>query len=172
MTIPGSYVATGRTKAATGLPEQLAMADVARRNGGRLPLGARVTGSDVPVTYTDRNTATFWVDQRTGRVVDLQWHEVVQAIAHMSTGPLAIGSMADDVRALPPEDARDAARAARHEAATLDRHGLLIAAAASTGAAAALLLVLGALFALAARRVGAPPRNVAAPGFRGDAKLG
>lgn len=161
VTIPGSYVAASRPPA--GLPDVLGVADVARRNGGRLPLGARVTGGDVPVTYTDRDTATFWVDQRTGRVVDLQWHEVVGATAHMSTGPLAIGPMADDVRALPTEDARDAARAARHDAATLDRHDLLVAAAASTGAVAGLLLVLGALFALAARRVDAPPRNVATP---------
>ncbi|HEY3714225.1 MAG TPA: iron uptake transporter permease EfeU [Jatrophihabitantaceae bacterium] len=144
-TVPGAFDAAS-------LPATVSVAEVAQANGGRLPLGAHVTGDSVPVRYTDSDTATFWVEPHTGRVVDVRWREVVARTATLSTGPLPLGTVHDQVDALPRAAAAQAVRTARHGVTTLDRHRTLTAIAAATGVVGAVALITAALYALAARR--------------------
>jgi len=147
------YTATGPGPFdAASLPATVSVADVAQANGGRLPLGAHVTADSVAVRYTDSDTATFWVEPRTGRVVDVRWREVVARTATLSTGPLPLGTVHDQVDALPRAAADQAVRTARHDVTTLDRHRTLTAIAATTGIAGAVALITAALYVLAARR--------------------
>jgi high-affinity iron transporter len=134
------------------LPATATVAEVTRHNGGRLPLGAHVAGDSVPLHYTAQDTAMFWIEPRTGRVVDLSWREVVTRSAALSPGPLVLGTARDQVEALPGADAVAASHAARHAATTLDQRHMLIAFAASSGIGAAGLLLAVALAALASRR--------------------
>jgi high-affinity iron transporter len=147
----------------SGLPDTVSVADLARANGGRLPLGAHVTGDRVPVRYSARETATFWADPPTGRVVDVQWREVVTRTAILSTGPLALGTVRERVDAPPRTAAAQAAQVARHDATTVDRRHTLSALAVITGIAAAVLLAVGALYAIAARRRIAAPAPAPEP---------
>ena len=145
------------------LPGTLSGAEVAEANGGRLPLGAHLTGDSAPVQYADRDTVTFWVEPRTGRVVDVRWHEVVARSVTLSTGPLALGPVHDQTDTLPAPAADAAARAARHGVTTLDRHRTMTAIATATGVVGAALLVVAALFAMGARRQRRPAANSPAP---------
>jgi high-affinity iron transporter len=145
------------------LPAMVSVADVVRANGGRLPLGAHVTGDRVPAQYSARDTATFWVDSHTGRVVDVQWREVVTRSATLTTGALALGTVSDRVDTPPRTATAQAAQAARHDATTLDRHRTLTATAVATGIAAAMLLAVAALYAMAARRRAATAAPASAP---------
>jgi high-affinity iron transporter len=142
------YTATAPGRFSTaGLPTTVSLDDVAKANGGRLPLGAQVTGTTVPLRYTDVDTATFWVEPRTGRVVDVRWHDVVTRTATLSIGPLPLGTVHDQVDTLPAPAAADAVRAARHGVTTLDRHRTLTTLAVATGIVGGILLVTAALYA-------------------------
>jgi hypothetical protein len=136
---------------------------VATANGGRLPLGAHVTGDSVPVTYTDTDTATFWVEPRTGRIVHARWHDVVTRSATLSTGPLPLGTVHDQLDAVPPATTAAAARTARHEVSTLDRRATITAVAMGTGVVGAGLLVVAALYAMGARRARRPAASEPTP---------
>jgi high-affinity iron transporter len=147
---------------AASLPTTATVGEVARLNGGRLPLGAHVTGASVPLHYSTQDIATFWVQPRTGQVVDLSWRDVMTRTATLSTGPVVLGTVRDQLVALPRADALAAARDARHAVTTVDRRRTLTALAVSFGMAGALLLAAG-LGALAARRkrLGATPQSPA-----------
>jgi hypothetical protein len=82
--------------------------------------------------------------------------------ATLSTGPVVLGTVRDQLVALPRADALAAARDARHAVTTVDRRRTLTALAVSFGMAGALLLAAG-LGALAARRkrLGATPQSPA-----------
>jgi len=141
------YTATGPARFSTaGLPITMSVDDVAKANGGRLPLGAHVTDATVPLRYTDVDTATFWVEPRTGRVVDVRWHDVVTRTATLSIGPLPLGTAHDQVDTLPAPAAADAVRAARHGVTTLDRHRTLTTLAVATGIVGGILLATAALY--------------------------
>ncbi len=135
-----------------GLPGTATVAEVAQHNGGRLPLGAHASGDSVALRYTARDTATFWVEPRSGRVVDVRWLDVVSRTALLSTGPLPLGTVGERVDALPRDAAVTAAHTARHGVSVLDRHRTLTALAAAAGIAAAVLLLTAMLYACAARR--------------------
>jgi high-affinity iron transporter len=136
----------------TGLPSTATVAEVTRRNGGRLPLGAHVGGDRVPLHYTAQDTATFWIEPRTGRVLDLSWREVVTRTAVLSTGPLVLGTVRDHTQALPRADAVAAGDAARHATTTLDQRRTLTSLAAIAGIVGGALLLTAAVAALVARR--------------------
>jgi high-affinity iron transporter len=158
------YTATGPGAFSTaGLPTTVSVTRVAEANGGRLPLGAHVTGPTVPLRYTGADTATFWVEPRTGRVVDVRWHEVVTRSATLSTGPLPLGTVHNRTDALPATAAADAVRAARHGVTTLDRHRTLTALAAATGIVGGALLVTAALYAGLAWRQRRPVADAPTP---------
>jgi high-affinity iron transporter len=128
-----------------GLPSTATVAEVTRRNGGRLPLGAHVSGDRVPLHYTAQDTATFWIEPRPGRVVDLSWREVVTRTAVLSTGPLVLGTVRDHTQALPRADAVAAGDAARHAATTLDQRRTLTSLAAFAGTVGGALLLTAAV---------------------------
>ena len=81
------------TGVVAGGPSELTYADLSERNGGRLPLGVRVTDASqsVPVREQYSDVGTFWVDPSTRRVVDVEWRETTTLIAQLSIGPSPIG---------------------------------------------------------------------------------
>jgi len=133
-------------------PKTISLDEVAKHNGGRLPLGAQATGSSVALTYTAKDTATFWVEPRTGNVIDVSWHEVVTRSATLSTGALALGTVHDQVSAPPPDAVTAAVRDARADVDSLDHRRTLNGFAVGIGVLAGALLLAAAAYALAARR--------------------
>lgn len=154
------YTAVRTVDAAAGRPGTISYAELAERNGGRLPLGVHPSGQDVPVSYAERTEATFWLEPRTGRVVDAAWRDTVTMTARVAGAPVVLGQVADATTRLPRADVATAARAARQDVTTLDRHRLLGAVAVSVGVLAGLLLLAGALFLLIACRFGGPAPSV------------
>ncbi len=75
-TLVGPALTAPVDTAAAGLPTSLTAAQVAERNGGRLPVGVRSTRADqqLEIGYTDSATPTVTVDTGTGvvTVVDLR----------------------------------------------------------------------------------------------------
>ncbi len=146
------YRATITGGGPVGRPPTLAAADVARLNGGRLPIGAGATGP-FTATYRDTRALTVWIDPRTGRVVDLAWSERIDATARSASGayPLPV-PVARATTSLPAVTVERAVAAARSAHDTLDRRALLQALAAWCAglAVAAGLAAVG--FTLAARR--------------------
>lgn len=134
------------------LPTTISVADVAQANGGRLPLGAQVTGGTVPVRYDARDIATFWIAPRTGQVVDMRWRELVARSATLSTGPVVLSPLRDQTEALPRAAAVSAGHAAQRAATALDRHRTLTAVAVGTGVGAGVLFATALIYAAAARR--------------------
>jgi high-affinity iron transporter len=134
------YTADATGSAAATLPQQLSLERLAQLNGGRLPLGTAIGGSDLPVHYQDAVHLEVWVQPTTDRVVDLAWTESVAAALVRpdgSTAPLAQPAATGTAR-LPTAAAQAAERAA---AADLDR----IASRTRHQHAAETLLVLAAL---------------------------
>lgn len=154
---------TGSRFSTAGLPTTIGVAEVAKANGGRLPLGAQVTGTTVPVRYSATDTATFWVEPRTGRVVDVRWHDVVTRAAELATGALPLGTVHDRTDALPASASAEAVRAARHDVTTLDHRRTLNTLALSTGIVGGILLLTAALYAGLAWRQRRPVAEAPAP---------
>ena len=150
------YTAVRTGEVAGGRPATISYAELAERNGGRLPLGVHPTGQDVPVSYAERTEATFWIEPRAGRVVDAAWRHTVTMTARVTDAAVALGSISDATTRLPGDDVASAVRAARHDVTTLDRHRLLGAVAVSVGVLAGLLLLAAALLLLVARHFGEP----------------
>ncbi len=156
------YTAVRTVDAAAERPRAISYAELAERNGGRLPLGVHPTDRDVPVSYAERTETTFWVEPRTGRVVDVAWRDTVRMTARVAGAAMALGPVADATTRLPPAAVQAATRAAHRDVTTLDRRRLLGAVAASVGVLAVALLLVGALYLLAARRYGGPAPSVPA----------
>jgi len=157
------YTAVRTVDAAAERPGAISYAELAERNGGRLPLGVHPTDRDVPVSYAERTETTFWVEPRTGRVVDVAWRDTVTMTARVAGAAMALGPVADATTRLPPAAVQAATRAAHRDVTTLDRRRLLGAVAASVGVLAVALLLVGALYLLAARRYGGPAPSVPTP---------
>ncbi len=139
--------ATGSAPAPSGLPATLTLAQAATANGGRLPLGVN-SGTErptVPVTYTTTVTATVWLDESTGRVLDLGRSTVTVATAKFAS---VTSALAEPVRSVTmtatAKGKATAAATARHDVATTERRslvqhlggGLLVAAAAAAAVCA------------------------------------
>jgi high-affinity iron transporter len=154
------YTAVRTVDAAAGRPGAISYAELAERNGGRLPLGVHPTDRDVPVSYAERTETTFWVEPRTGRVVDVALRDTVTMTARVAGAATALGPVADSTTRLPPAAVQAATQAAHRDVTTLDRRRLLGAVAASVGVLAVALLLVGALYLLAARRYGGPAPSV------------
>jgi len=154
------YTAVRTVDAAAGRPATISYAELAERNGGRLPLGVHPSGRDVPVSYAERTETTLWVEPRTGRVVDVASRDTVTMTARVGGAVMSLGPVADATTRLPPAAVQAATHAAHRDVTTLDRHRLLGAVAVSVGALAVALLLVGALYLLAARRCGGPAPSV------------
>jgi hypothetical protein len=140
-------------------PQALPVAEVARLNGGRLPLGLGAAGGDVPVTYRSLATVTVWLDTSTDRVIDLLEVRRVVAQARTGGGSFALPVPVQQTRtAFPSRAVGEAAAAARdaHDAAS--RRTLLLALAVG----AAVVGGLGLLVAALGRRAGGRGRAEAA----------
>ena len=133
---------------ADGRAATLAAADLARLNGGRLPIGVG-SADRYPVTYADRLVLTAWIDPRTGRVVDLAWSERVTAAVrgYALARPVAAGRSGLGATAVTA-----AARAARSDGDRLDERRVVLAGAAAAGVLAGVALLAAAGLLLAARR--------------------
>jgi high-affinity iron transporter len=143
------YTATAPSAPVTNRPATLTYAEVAKLNGGRLPLGVNsadvAANKSVAVTYTDTDAATFWVEPGTGRVLDLQWHETVTTVAALPVGATELSQVDEATATLPAELATSAASAVRHDHDATDRHhAFLTAALALGGLAVLMLLTIGA----------------------------
>ncbi len=111
------YTATSTDDTATG-PATMTLGEVAKANGGRLPLGAAASGTNfattVPVTYLTTTTATLWIEPSTGRVVSYQTSKQTVASAKLATGDTPVGDATPTVVAASTADVANAAAAARH----------------------------------------------------------
>jgi high-affinity iron transporter len=144
------------TAPVTGGPSTVTYAEIAARNGGRLPLGVRAgDGTEtVAVSSESVDTGTFSVDSRTGRVVDVQWRETVTEKATLPIGPTVVGTPSTAVWQLPEASAAAARSQAAADRHTLDRHSLMGALALVAWLLAGLCAVLIAGLALISRRGG------------------
>jgi high-affinity iron transporter len=140
------YSVTTTSDEVPGRPATITYADVAKLNGGRLPLGVRSTdvtsGAPVAVTYAATDAGTFWVEPRTGRVIDLQWRETVYTNAKLSIGLTQLGSGESGVATLPSAAATAAGSAVHHDLDTIQRHQNFISAAIICAVVAVFLLLL------------------------------
>src|SRR3954470_10934635 len=110
---------------AAGRPGSLPAAEVARLNGGRLPIGIGAATS-YPVSYRDALTLTVWIDHRTERIVDLAWSERVTATTGAYPIPIPV---AEAEAAFSAAAVKDAAAAVTDDRDRLDRRELLQALA-------------------------------------------
>jgi high-affinity iron transporter len=115
-------------------PATLSVSDIARLNGGRLPLGVQPTGGTVPVDYRTQRTVTVWLDDATDRVVDLVQVDRVVALARVPGGgyPLPV-PVERSRKGLPASAVAQAAAFARHAHASESRRTLLIGLATGAG---------------------------------------
>jgi high-affinity iron transporter len=147
-----TFQATLPSSAVIGRPAKVPAGELARLNGGRLPIGLGAT-SAYPVAYRSARTLTVWVEPRTDRVIDLAWSERITASLRTSAGAQALPVPVAQARsALPAPAVAGAAARARAAHATLDDRSLLQALAWGAGVGAALSLLAAAGLALAGRR--------------------
>jgi high-affinity iron transporter len=148
-----------QTPGVVGLPAVLSYAELATRNGGRLPLGVRVTDASatVPVAYTSTLVLTAWIDPLTDRVVDLQWRQRVTTTAQLSVGATVIGSPVVSTAGLPAATATSSAAQARHDADAREDHRTALGIAVALSVVGALALLGGLAAGLLGRRDGNDP---------------
>jgi high-affinity iron transporter len=142
------------TTATDGASTTMTFAQVASRNGGRLPLGVRTgDGTDtVAVRSATVEVATFVVEPRTGRVLDIGWRTTTSLTAQFAIGPTVVGSPTVTSSRLPDASATAAVTAARGDLRTLDQHALYGALALLAWLVAGGCAMVVAALALAARR--------------------
>jgi high-affinity iron transporter len=98
------------------------LTEVAELNGGRLPLGvtADTDPGDVPVSTSMRRSATVWIDDATGVVLDAELATSQRTVAMLSVGRLPLGAPADTVLTTAGDAAAAQGRTAAHDASRLD----------------------------------------------------
>ncbi|ACU72786.1 iron permease FTR1 [Catenulispora acidiphila DSM 44928] len=142
-------------------PTAVSLEQAAALNGGRLPLGVRGTGQNsaaatgtVHVSYTDSTALTFWIEPRTGRIVDLRWTDTTRAtLTGTAVGDVPLDQpIATADHGLTPAAAGAAAAAARHDRSSLDDRSAVLAGAWLAGTAAVLGAVCAAVLAVTERR--------------------
>jgi high-affinity iron transporter len=124
------YTATVRGAGAQGRPARMSYQQLAKLNGGRLPIGLNTVGSGdfAAMSYIDTDTLRVWVEPRTGRVLDLRWSEQVTASVSAHIGTIPLGAPVATATSARDRAAVSAATAAaRHDLAALDRRSALIA---------------------------------------------
>ena len=148
--LSGVFTATtpGTAKPAT----TLSLDQLAALNGGRLPLGAGSDTKPIAVTYPSTTVLTVWLNDSTGRVIDVQSSTKVSTVAALSVGATVIGTPATSTTRLPTASVSHAVAAAHHDESITDRQGLLRGLAVTFGVLALILLAVAAVFAWGNRR--------------------
>jgi high-affinity iron transporter len=150
-----------------GAPTTMTLAQLAATNGGRLPLGVRAgDGTEsVPVKVESKDVGTFRIEARTGRIVDIAWHETTSLTASLSIGPTLMGTPTDATWQLPTAQVTAATAAARADVDQLDRRSLLFTLALVGWLLAGLAAVIVTVLALVnhRRRPGAEVGQPSAP---------
>jgi high-affinity iron transporter len=153
---------TTQGDAADGRPASLTLGEVAKANGGRLPLGAAPSGTDfstpVAISYQDVTTYTIAVEPSTNRVLSLQRTVQEQTVATLAVGATQVGQASRTATAAPVADVAAAVRAARTAMSRDTRHQAMTAVAIGfiVCGTSALLLLLGTR----PRRTGHPAKSV------------
>jgi high-affinity iron transporter len=135
-----------------GRPASLPVAEVLRRNAGRLPIGLGAAGESVPVSYTATRTLTAWLDSRTDRVIDLARLDRVTTVAQADDSRFPLARVTTTRTALPGTVVAAAIGAARRDHDMLDRRSLLTTLARACAALGAVALSAAAGFGFAGRR--------------------
>jgi high-affinity iron transporter len=132
--------------------------DIAAKNGGRLPIGVRVTNANatVPVSYTSAVTVTAWLDPHTNRVIDVRWQQSRTLTAALSIGATPIGSPTTAQAGFPATATAHAAAAAEHDNDALDSRSTSKGIALTLYVVGALLALTGLAMAFRDRRPGSP----------------
>jgi high-affinity iron transporter len=161
------YQAT--TESATSTPGTISLAELARRNGGRLPLGVRADTEPaaIPITTQETTRTTFWIETETGRVIDVQAAQTSTTTAALSIGPVVLADTPTATSGWPAAVTTAAVDQARADISAADRHRLVTGIAVACGVVAVVALAawLGLLLAgrLDRRRVGAATVSTAEP---------
>jgi high-affinity iron transporter len=148
------YRRTTTTPAAPGrFAPALTDVEVARLNGGRLPLGLSASSTKVPVSYSSQAITTVDVAPGTHRVIARRSSERITATAHLPVGAVPLPRpVSSTTHGWPGDRVSAAVAAARDDIAALDRRSDLRQGAASLAVVAGLFLVAGAAAGLASRR--------------------
>ena len=171
-----TYRTTRTSTGADGRASTLTYAQLAKLNGGRLPLGvaprtatgAASTTGTVAVRYTSSTVLTISVEPRTGRVLQVKWVQTVLASAvntPVGTVPLST-PVATASSTLPAQIGAAALAAARSDLADLDRRSDLISVAWAAGVVAFLALTVALVsgFPRRSRQHPVPPQTVTSTG--------
>ena len=152
---------------ATPTPGTISLAELARRNGGRLPLGARADTepASIPISVQDTTRTTFWIEPQTARVVDVESAQTSTTTAQLSIGPVLLAGTPTATSGWPASAVTAAVDQARADVSATDRHGLVIGNAVAFGVVAVVAMAVGLGLLLAGWRdrrslVGAPVSTV------------
>ena len=150
--LTSTYSTTRTRTGAAGRASTLTYAQLAKLNGGRLPLGVAprtATGTTsttgtVAVAYTGSTVLTVSVELRTGRVLQLTWTHTVRASAvNTPVGTVPLSTPVASARSTFPAQVTAAAvTAARADLAAADRRSDLFLLAWAAGVIAVLALVV------------------------------
>jgi high-affinity iron transporter len=157
------------TTSVTPIRGTISLAELARRNGGRLPLGVRADTEPavIPISVQDTARSTFWVEPQTGRVIDVQSAQTSTTAARLSIGSVVLAGSPTTTRSWPASVVTGAVDQARTDVSVADRHGLVTGIAVDCGVVAVIALAAGLALLLAGRpdqrRVTAAPVSTAEP---------
>ena len=147
----------------------MSMAELAQRNGGRLPLGVRADTepASIPISVQQTTRTTFWIEPETGRVVDMQSARTSTTTARLSIGPVALADAPTTTTGWPAAVTTTAVHQARSDISATGRHRLVAGLAVACGVVAAFALAAGLGLLLASRRDGrrvvSPPASTPKP---------
>lgn len=145
----------GTDQASTGQPATMTLAEITAANGGRLPLGVRA-GSEsarIPVSYAATQSLTVWLDDETGRLLNVSQQQSTTVTAALSIGATALSAVRTVTVAAEASQVTDAAAKAARDERSIDRRSLLIGyrSAAWLLAVVAAIAVASSVFALRRR---------------------
>jgi high-affinity iron transporter len=141
------------------------LTEVAELNGGRLPLGvtAETDPGDVPVSTSLRRSATVWLDDATGVVLDAELATSQRTVAVLSVGEVPLGTSDEAVLATAGGASAAQGRTAVYDASRLDlvdefEAWELVAIAVAILAAVAVVVTWVAIRTDASGQAPPPPR--------------
>lgn len=107
-------------------PAALSLAEVARLNNGRLPIGLRSTTDAVPVAYRTSTSVAVWLDDASDRVIDLAQTQQVRAVVRPGDASFVLPEpVATNRSTLSAQTVTDAAAAARADSTATARRSVL-----------------------------------------------
>ena len=139
---------------ATATPGTISLTEIARRNGGRLPLGVRADTepASIPISVQDTTRTTFWIEPQTARVVDVESVQTSTTTARLSIGPVLLAGTPIATSGWPASAVTTAVEQARADVSAVDRHGLVIGNAVAFGVVAVVAWAVGLGLLLAGSR--------------------